>query len=83
MDINDLSDAARKAAIEGGTLGWGSVGSSIEHVRYLEPIKSRRKCLCGCGTRETHAGMANGVALASGCELVIRRWVKSGRFTAA
>lgn len=77
-ELNKLSRAALAAAMRGGTSGWGTVGSSTDHVRYAEPIKSRKKCLCGCGGKKTHAGMANGVCLTSGCELTIRRWVKTG-----
>lgn len=77
-DLNKLSPAALGAAMKSGTDGWGSVGSSSDHARYVEQIKSRRKCHCGCGQRKTHAGMANGIALISGCELLIRRWVRDG-----
>jgi len=76
VDLNKLSPAALKAAMRGGTTAWGWVGSE-DHVRYAEPITYRRKCWCGCGKRSTHIGMANGVALLSGCELSVRRWVSS------
>lgn len=78
LDLNKLSPAALRAAMKSGTDGWGCVGSSSDHARYAEPIKSRRKCHCGCGQRKTHAGMANGIGLISGCELLIRRWVRDG-----
>jgi len=77
-ELNKLSRIALAAAMRGGTSGWGAVGSSTDHVRYAEAIQSRKKCLCGCGGKRTHAGMANGVCLTSGCELTIRRWVKTG-----
>lgn len=32
---------------------WGSVH---HHARSMEPIKSRRRCHCGCRTRVTHLG---------------------------
>jgi hypothetical protein len=73
--LNDLSPDALKAAIRGGTDAWGQHGS-IEHIRYAEPLKSRRKCHCGCCGRQTHIGKANGVGLSWGCELSVRRWVK-------
>lgn len=59
---------------------WGSRGSATEHRRYLEPVdgRSRRRCSCGCKTRATHRGMANGVCLMSGCEFFVRRWVRDG-----
>ncbi len=58
---------------------WGQHGRADGH-RYMEPVnpKSRRMCRCGCKKRATHLGMSNGVSLAIGCELSIRRWVKFG-----
>ena len=62
--------------------GWGSHGSQ-SMTRYAKdrPVgahgKGRRKCNCGCGRWATHTGMANGVALVSGCELSIQRWVRN------
>jgi len=84
-DLNSLSPAALAAAMRGGTDGWGQVASASENVRYCEalPKPHRRKCRCGCGGKTTHAGKANGMALTSGCELVVRRWVKTGRRAAA
>ena len=80
IDLTNLSKAALSAAMRGGTDAWGSVGSSAEHVRYLEPAnpKSRRQCRCGCKRRASHMGMANGVGLVMACELSARRWVKTG-----
>lgn len=80
-DLNNLSQAARSAAMRGGTAGWGQHGSSIEHTRYAEPTdsRSRRRCHCGCKRRATHVGMANGIALSMGCELAVARWVRTGR----
>lgn len=40
--------------------------------------QSRRRCPCGCGTRATHTGLGDGLALTSGCELSVRRWVRDG-----
>lgn len=79
-ELNDLSPAALSAAMRGGRDGWGRRGSSIDHIRYAQPIRaaSRRRCYCGCKKRATHIGMANGVGLMSGCELSVARWVKSG-----
>lgn len=81
VDLNKLSPKALAAAMKGGTAGWGQVASATEHVRYSQslPRPHRRKCRCGCGGKKTHAGMANGMALTSGCALVIARWVKTGR----
>lgn len=81
-NLNGLSPQALKAAVLGGMDEWGQYGSSIDHVRYIEPIADRRrarKCFCGCGKRSTHRGAANGIALMSGCELSTRRWVRDGR----
>lgn len=76
-DLSKLSPAALKAAMTGGTAEWGRWGSVEHHVLYTQPIvgrRGRRKCYCGCGKRATHLGMANGVALAHGCEWSMRRW---------
>ncbi len=54
--------------------------SSTAHRRYIEPVKTRRRCWCGCKQRATHQGMANGVALTAPlCEFAGRRWVRDGR----
>ena len=77
--LNDLSPEALKAAMEGGSDAWGQWGSAVDHKRYAQPIKDRRrarKCHCGCEKRSTHLGKANGVCLMSGCELQVRRWVR-------
>jgi len=78
--LDQLSPSARSAAIRGGMAGWGQVANAKTHIRYMEkmPSTSRKKCSCGCGQRATHAGMANGLALMTGCELVVRRWVRTG-----
>jgi hypothetical protein len=80
MNLNELSKPALAAAMKGGTSGWGRMGSSTDNVRYAQllPKVSRRLCSCGCEQRNTHAGMANGVSLTSGCQLSIQRWIKTG-----
>jgi hypothetical protein len=79
-DLGKLSPAALKAAMRGGTWEWGQRASSEEHVRYMEPVplRSRRRCHCGCKRRATHLGKANGIALITGCELRVARWVRDG-----
>lgn len=80
MDLNKLPPAARSAAMRGGTALWGQVGS-VHDVRYALPLTPqcrRRRCGCGCRHRVTYRGMANGVCLTMGCELSIRRWIKTG-----
>jgi len=42
------------------------------------PSTSRKRCSCGCGKRATHVGLGDGLALMSGCELRVRRWVRDG-----
>ena len=76
--LNNLSPAALKAAMKGGTAAWGQWGSASDHQLYVERVlpSSRRRCLCGCENRATHLGMANGVALISGCEMAVQRWLK-------
>lgn len=63
-----------------GQQGWEAHGSAMEHRRYSQKIPKApgrpRRCHCGCGGVETHAGMANGLALMSGCELSVARWVR-------
>ena len=80
MDLSLLNKNALSAAMRGGTDGWGRVSSAKDHVRYAQPVRpaSRRKCHCGCNRRATHIGMANGCGLTTGCELAIRRWIKTG-----
>lgn len=80
MDLNKMPKAERAAAMRGGMDGWGQMGSSACNVRYALPVsaKCRRRCSCGCMSRATHRGMANGVCLTTGCELAIARWVKTG-----
>lgn len=82
VDLNKLSPKALAAAMKGGTAGWGEVASASQHVRYSEPLPRRpgrrKKCWCGCNGPKTHVGKANGIALASGCELRIARWVRDG-----
>lgn len=58
-----------------GVLAWGS---AERHERTMNPSPNRRrKCRCGCGGRVTHVGTANGVALMSGCEWTVRKWVQA------
>lgn len=81
-DLTNFSKRAIAAAAKTGTDAWGSMGSSITHARYTEPLPPRRgrrkSCHCGCGRRVTHACMANGVALGQACELGAARWVRTG-----
>ncbi len=46
------------------------------HVRTVTRVSSwsRRRCDCGCRQRATHIGLANGVAMTTGCEMYVRRW---------
>ncbi len=80
MNIEKLSPQAKRAAMKSGVDSWGEYGCSSNHARYAQPIspRSRRRCQCGCKRRETHVGMANGVALMGGCEMSVYRWVKNG-----
>lgn len=36
----------------------------------------RFRCTCGCGQKHTHIAVANGIVLAAGCELFVRRFVR-------
>jgi len=70
----DIAERYRRC----GTEEWGVRGSATEHHRYAEQIdpRSPHRCGCGCKRRASHRGMANGICLATGCELWIRRWVR-------
>jgi len=60
-------------------MSWGQWANIAVHQRYMQPVKTRRRCWCGCKTRATHTGFANGLAMtAPMCELAARRWVKTG-----
>lgn len=64
--------------------GEYGIHGSVDHpnrVAVLLPgrVRNRRRCSCGCGNKASHAGVANGVCLTSGCELSMRRWVKDAR----
>ena len=73
--LANLSPAALKAAMEGGTAEWGQWGSAHHHQLYVEPIgeeypkRRRRLCHCGCRRKVTHRVAANGVTLSVGCEM--------------
>lgn len=62
-------------------LSEGRIGSAENHQQALAPLprryRNRRKCLCGCGGKASHSGHANGIAVVWGCEMSMRRWVRS------
>lgn len=68
-----MSERIRAMAL--GQQGWGQYGNANEHWRYMVSAPSRRLCRCGCRTRISHTGMANGLALIDGCVLSVARWV--------
>lgn len=61
-------------------MSWGQYANVELHQRYMQPVqaRSRCRCWCGCKQRATHSGMCNGMSMITGCELVIRRWVRDG-----
>lgn len=84
-ELKTMSASALKAAMTGGTAGWGQIASSETNVRYAEPWpkeqrKGRRMCRYGCRKKSTHTGRANGLTLTQGCQMSIARWVKTGAF---
>ncbi len=72
-----VEDRERTRAILLGQADWGRHGSASEHHRYIQPVRTRNRCRCGCRGRVTHMGMANGVALMSGCAMSVYRWRQS------
>jgi len=80
MRISDLKGAELSAAMRGDTEGWGEVANA-NMIRYMQKIEGDKrrlnKCRCGCGQKATHIGKCNGLGLIWGCELRVRRWVKS------
>jgi hypothetical protein len=76
-DLKSLSPPALAAAMRTGTADWGHEGSILKHAVYVEPFSgSRQLCHCGCRRRVKYISMANGVGMATGCELSMRRFVK-------
>jgi hypothetical protein len=73
--MSDLAEQYRRH----GTHEWGQRASMYEHHRYSEQVepRSRRRCRC-CRGRATHRGMANGLCLMMGCELMVAQWVRDG-----
>lgn len=63
--------------------GWGEVGDAELSPRYVirkpDQRRGQRFChRCLGGVRATHLGMANGVALTSGCEWHMYEWARRG-----
>lgn len=82
VDLNKLPAPALRAAMATGTESWGSYGSALTHQLYVLPLpyrgrKGRRMCGCGCRKMATHYVAANGVGLASGCEMQAHRSLKA------
>ncbi len=76
-----MAPAELRAAMQGGTAGWGLTASAETNMRYVLPlpkIKARRACSCGCGGKATHAFMANGLSLGRGCEFAAYHWARTG-----
>lgn len=81
VDLNKLPPQALRAAMATGTESWGRFGSAEAHQLYVLPLpnkerKGRRMCRCGCRKMATHYVAANGVGLASGCEMEAHRALK-------
>lgn len=80
MEVTDTPAEIRARLSSPG--GWATVGSASEHRRYAKRIEGRRGrrrcpwCPDGQTKRSTHVGMANGVALATGCEWHVAVWVR-------
>lgn len=74
-----LAAEAIRAGIAGKIEPGGVRYGSVDGHRAMIPVlpRSRRRCSC-CGARATHIGLGDGVALMSGCEMSVRRWVRDG-----
>lgn len=75
---NDMTPEQLEAWAKGND-SYGQWGSAHKHERTKALVnpRSRRRCSC-CKRRATHVGKANGVALITGCEMLVTRWVKQG-----
>lgn len=75
-----LTAEATRAAVAGKFGADGTRSGSVDGHRSVVtgPARRRRKCPCGCGTRATHIGLGDGIALMSGCQLSVHRWVRDG-----
>jgi hypothetical protein len=78
--------ARRTQAILSSPGDWGVYANAGEHQRYMERVEDlRSRCAycpkpeVGMKPRATHLGMCNGLALMSGCEWHVRKWVKEAR----
>lgn len=83
QELKNLSPAALKAAMTGGTEEWGERASVYEHIGYVEPQRSRGghylKCRCGCERKAKYRAMFNGICMAEGCEFSVHRFVRAAR----
>lgn len=79
-----MRKSRKQAAAEASPGYWGKWGAD-SMKRYAQPVRprSRKRCHCGCKRRATHAGVANGVALMSGCQFSTGRWVHAAELKAA
>jgi hypothetical protein len=76
-----MSATYAQASLKAQTLpGYNPNEGHADGVRDMWPIpaRARRRCHCGCNTRQTHVGGNNAIALMGGCELSVRRWVRDG-----
>ena len=78
-----IEEREKARAMVLGQTDWGRYGNATKHHRYIQPVRTRRRCRCGCRGRVTHAGKANGVTLMSGCELDAYRWRQETQTVAA
>jgi hypothetical protein len=82
VDFETATAKYRAQASATGQTGWGEYGSAADHQRYLYELpgryRNRRRCYCGCGGKASHGGAVNGLAMACGCEMAMRRWVRTG-----
>lgn len=80
MTTHVALDVERAEMLKAAALGqaeWGTSANAVEDRRYaIQNRRLRRRCECGCGKPGNWIGCANGLAMMSGCEWLVRQWVR-------
>lgn len=80
LELNRRIEVEATHAQLAGCFGTdGTRVGTADGRRSIAPSpRARRRCCCGCTGRATHVGLGDGLAMMSGCELTVRRWVRDG-----